>query len=130
LPRRALDVLLAEDNPVNQLVASAILHKRGHRVTIARDGREAVARARENRFDVVLMDVQMPEMNGLEATAVLRADQANGATYVPIIALTAHAMQGDGDRCRAAGMDAYLTKPVQAGALIAMVERLGMREAA
>jgi two-component system sensor histidine kinase/response regulator len=129
-PRRSLDILLAEDNPVNQLVASAILQKRGHRVTIAKDGREAVARARESRFDVVLMDVQMPEMNGLEATAALRADQANGAAFVPIIALTAHAMQGDGDRCLAAGMDAYLTKPVQAGALIALVERLGMREAA
>jgi CheY-like chemotaxis protein len=129
-PRRSLDILLAEDNPVNQLVASAILHKRGHRVTIARDGREAVARARESRFDVVVMDVQMPEMNGLEATAVLRADQANGAARIPIIALTAHAMQGDGDRCLAAGMDAYLTKPVQAGALIALVERLGIREAA
>jgi signal transduction histidine kinase/ligand-binding sensor domain-containing protein/DNA-binding NarL/FixJ family response regulator len=129
-PHRALDILLAEDNPVNQLVASAILHKRGHRVTIAGNGREAVARVRERRYDVVLMDVQMPEMNGLEATAALRADEAGGAAHVPIIALTAHAMQGDGERCLAAGMDAYLTKPVQAGALIAEVERLGIRAAA
>ena len=124
-PRQVLNVLLAEDNPVNQLVASAILQKRGHRVTIAKDGREAVAQATTSRFDVILMDVQMPEMNGLEATAALREREAEGTERVPIIALTAHAMQGDGERCLAAGMDAYLTKPVQAGKLIAVVERLG-----
>jgi CheY-like chemotaxis protein len=123
---QVLNVLLAEDHPVNQLVASAILQKRGHRVTIAKDGLEAIAHAAATRFDVILMDVQMPEMNGLEATAHIRAREADGAR-VPIIALTAHAMQGDGDRCLAAGMDAYLTKPVQAGALVAAVEQLAAR---
>jgi CheY-like chemotaxis protein len=93
-------VLLAEDNLVNQRLAASLLQRRGHKVTIANNGREAVAAIERTAFDVVLMDVQMPEMGGFEATAAIRALERNGEHRVPIIAMTAHAMKGDRERAR------------------------------
>jgi PAS domain S-box-containing protein len=107
-------VLLAEDNAVNQKLVVRLLEKRGHEVTIAADGREAVAAAEREPFDVVLMDVQMPELGGFEATAAIRERERVRGGHVPIVAMTAHAMKGDRERCLAAGMDGYIAKPVQA----------------
>jgi PAS domain S-box-containing protein len=125
VPARRLRVLVAEDNPVNQQVARGILEKRGHAVVVVGDGREALAalapHAREP-FDVVLMDVQMPEMDGLDATRAVRARERGTITHVPIVAMTAHAMEGDRERCLDAGMDGYVTKPVEAERLIEAVE--------
>ncbi len=124
-PARSLRILLAEDNPVNQHVAKRILEKRGHRVTVVGNGREAVAALAPEaagRFDVVLMDVQMPEMDGLDATVAIRAREKGTATRVPIVAMTAHAMEGDRERCLQAGMDGYVTKPVEADRLFEAVE--------
>ncbi len=118
-PGRCLRVLLAEDNLVNQRLAVRVLEKAGHAVTVANNGREALAAMDRHEFDVVLMDVQMPEMDGLEAVAAIRKRQAETARpHVPVIALTAHAMKGDRDRCLAAGMDAYLSKPLHAADLL------------
>jgi signal transduction histidine kinase/CheY-like chemotaxis protein len=123
LPERRLEVLLAEDNVVNQRLAATLLQRRGHKVTIAANGREAVDAAAHRRFDVVLMDVQMPEMGGFEATAAIRRhEQADGGARTPIVAMTAHAMTGDRDRCLAAGMDDYVTKPLDSRRLCAVVE--------
>ena len=118
-----LRILLVEDNPANQKLATYILQDRGHIVEIAGDGQEAVYLTQENRYDVILMDVQMPGMNGLEATAAIRRRE-DGGKRVPIIAMTAHAMRGDRDRCLAAGMDGYLSKPVNAKEMIGLVESL------
>jgi len=123
---RPLRVLLVEDNPVNQRLAHEILRRRGHRVTVAENGREALDRLSETTFDIVLMDVQMPEMNGLDATCAIRAGEQATGRHVPIVAMTAHAMAGDRERCLAAGMDEYLTKPIRAEALISHVERFAM----
>ena len=121
---RSLHVLLAEDNRVNQLLAITILEKRGHSVVVANDGKAALRALETDRFDLVLMDLQMPEMGGLEATAAIREkEQANGR-HLPIVAMTAHAMKGDRERCLEGGMDAYLPKPIQAKALIQMIEEL------
>ncbi|QXD16610.1 response regulator [Rhodocaloribacter litoris] len=116
-PARSLHILLAEDNPVNQKVAVHILEKEGHRVTVAANGHEAVAAWERDTFDLVLMDVQMPEMNGFEAAAAIRAREDGHARRTPIIALTARAMQGDREACLEAGMDGYLSKPIQLGEL-------------
>lgn len=110
-----LRVLVAEDNPVNQKLAVKLLEKQGHTVYLAADGAEAVALFERHRPDVVLMDVMMPNMNGLDATAAIRR-MPNGAT-VPIIAMTANAMHGDRETCLAAGMSAYLAKPVRTSEL-------------
>jgi two-component system, sensor histidine kinase and response regulator len=119
-----LRVLLAEDNAVNQKVASRLLEKQGHLVTIASDGRAALdALSREN-FDLVLMDVQMPEMDGFEATAAIRAQERETGKHLPIIAMTAHAMQGDRERCMAAGMDDYIAKPIKFRELTDLLEKL------
>jgi CheY-like chemotaxis protein/HPt (histidine-containing phosphotransfer) domain-containing protein len=118
-------VLLAEDNVVNQRLAASLLERRGHHVTIAANGREAVAAAAHRAFDAVLMDVQMPEMGGFEATAAIRArERDTGGGRVPIIAMTAHAMKGDRERCLDSGMDEYLTKPLDSHRLCAIVEAL------
>jgi PAS domain S-box-containing protein len=117
-----LRVLLAEDNPVNRTVATRTLEKRGHWVRAVVSGAEAVAAFEDETFDVVLMDVQMPIMDGLEATALIRKKENAALGRVPIIALTAHAMKGDRERCLAAGMDDYLTKPFKAADLIRAVE--------
>ncbi len=122
--RRPLLVLLAEDNQVNQRLAVRLLEKEGHAVVVACNGREAVAACRRQRFDLVLMDVQMPEMDGIEATAVLRAGEDEAGRKIPIVALTAHAMKGDRERCLAAGMDDYLPKPIQPADLRAMIEKV------
>ena len=118
-----LRILLVEDNPANQKLATYILQDRGHVVEIAGDGQEAIYLTEQNRYDVILMDVQMPGMNGLEATAAIRKRE-DGGSRVPIIAMTAHAMRGDRDRCLAAGMDGYLSKPVNAQEMIGLVESL------
>ena len=124
-PSRALRVLLAEDNYINQVVAVAQLESFGHKVVVAGDGAEAVARFRDETFDVLLMDVQMPAMDGLEATRKIRAIEGQrGAGHVPIIAMTAQALSGDREDCMAAGMDDYLTKPIQAENLGAALGRL------
>jgi PAS domain S-box-containing protein len=106
------DILLAEDNPINQKLTRHLLSKQGHRVTVVADGEEALAAVRERRFDVVLMDIQMPKISGLEATETIRREEMSTGDHVPIIALTAHAMKGDLERCLRAGMDGYLAKPV------------------
>jgi CheY-like chemotaxis protein len=108
-----LRILLAEDNLINQKVAVGILEAVGHQVAVVHSGKEAVAALERQPFDVVLMDVQMPEMDGFQATAAIRAAQRGTGRHTPIIALTARAMKGDQERCLAAGMDDYVSKPVQ-----------------
>jgi len=120
--KRKLRILLGEDNPVNQLVASRLLEKEGHHVTVAPDGREVLAALSRENFNVVLMDVQMPEMDGFEATTAIRTRERDTDSHVPIIAMTAHAMQGDRERCIAAGMDSYISKPIKIGELIELLE--------
>jgi two-component system sensor histidine kinase/response regulator len=124
---RRLHILLAEDKPVNQKLAVRLLEKRGHTVEVAANGREAltcIELAPPGRFDLVLMDIQMPEMDGFEATAAIRKQEIGTGAHIPIIAMTAHAMQGDRERCLAAGMDGYVAKPIEPQALFATVETL------
>jgi PAS domain S-box-containing protein len=125
--RRALRILVAEDNAVNRRLVVILLEKRGHLVTAVEDGRaavEAVAAARPG-FDVVLMDLQMPGMSGLEATQVIRAREGESGARLPIVALTAHALDGDRQRCLDAGMDDYLAKPIDVAELVETIERFG-----
>jgi PAS domain S-box-containing protein len=130
-PLRPLRVLLVEDSLVNQKLVKALLEREGHRVAVANDGQEAVAAFRTTPFDLVLMDVQMPQMDGLEATAAIRQAEKPKGTHVPIIAMTAHAMQGDRERCLEAGMDDYLAKPVRAQRLFdTIAEVVGQAAAA
>jgi signal transduction histidine kinase/ActR/RegA family two-component response regulator len=128
IPRssRRFRVLLAEDNPVNQKVTGRLLERMGHRVDIAGDGRQAVEAVKQAAYDVVLMDCQMPEMDGYTATEVIRS--LNGMSALPIIAMTAHAMAEDRNRCLAAGMDDYLSKPISAGRLHHFLETLPDRD--
>ncbi len=112
VPTAVLHVLVAEDNAVNQRLALRLLEKRGHRVTVTADGREAVEAIANNKFDLVLMDIQMPKMDGFEATAIVREKEMHDGGHIPIIALTANAMKGDRERCLASGMDGYLSKPI------------------
>lgn len=121
--RGPLRILLVEDNLANQKLAAYILRDRGHDVETAGDGEQAVLLTQQTRYDVILMDVQMPRMNGLEATEAIRRG-ASGNRQTPIIAMTAYAMNGDRERCLAAGMDEYLSKPLNAPQMIALVERL------
>jgi CheY-like chemotaxis protein len=121
---------LAEDNLVNQRVAVRLLEKRGHQVTVVHTGREAVQAALAQSFDAILMDVQMPELDGFEATAAIREAERATGRQVHIVAMTAHAMKGDRERCLAAGMNDYVSKPLQADALFAAVERCGPSTAA
>jgi signal transduction histidine kinase/streptogramin lyase/ActR/RegA family two-component response regulator len=123
-------ILVAEDNRVNELLMVRVLEKGGHQVTIARTGKDAVAAFEEGSFDLVFMDVQMPEMDGLEATRLIRQHETAGGRHVPIIALTAHAGASDEQSCLSAGMDSYLSKPVQPARLYAAIEEmLGAKEA-
>jgi CheY-like chemotaxis protein len=117
-----VNILLAEDNIVNQRVAVGLLRRRGHRVTVANNGREAVAALMHEPFDLVLMDVQMPEMGGLEATTAIRDHEWKTGGHTRIVAMTAHAMTGDRERCLAAGMDGYLSKPINQALLFQVVE--------
>jgi two-component system, sensor histidine kinase and response regulator len=118
-----LHILLAEDNIVNQRVALRILERQGYRVAVANNGVEALKAMQEHVFDLVLMDIQMPEMSGFEATARIRQNEHPGGNHVPIIAMTAHAMTGDRERCLDSGMDDYISKPARAATLIQMVEK-------
>ena len=121
--KRQLRILLAEDNVVNQTLALRLLAKLGHQVDIAGNGEEALALHARNRYDLVLMDVQMPVMGGFDATARIRKREAAGAPHTPIVAMTAHAMKGDRERCIEAGMDGYLSKPVHAPDLVTELNR-------
>ena len=132
--RQPLQLLLAEDNEVNQKLALAILKKQGHSVVVARNGREAVEAVEREAFDAVLMDVQMPEMSGLEAARAIRQLESAGqlaagrecypTQALPIIAMTAHAMTGDRERCLEAGMNSYLSKPIQPDLLLKTLDEL------
>ena len=121
---RRSHILLVEDNVVNQRVASGLLTRRGHHVTVAQDGREALARLDQETFDLVLMDLQMPVMGGLDATAAIRLRERSTGQHLRIVAMTAHAMSSDRERCLAAGMDGYLAKPFYMVELLARVEAL------
>ncbi len=126
--RGRLRILVAEDNPVNRRLATLLLEKRGHDVTAVENGAQAVRSFRERRFDLVLMDVQMPEMDGFEATRRIREAEHGTDRHTPVVALTAHALRGDRERCLEAGMDTYLAKPLDAKALFDTVEALGRPE--
>jgi PAS domain S-box-containing protein len=117
-------ILLVEDNAVNQTLAVRLLEKRGYIVTVAGNGRAAVAALESASFDVVLMDIQMPEMDGFEATAAIRAKERSTRRHIPIIAMTAHTLKGDQERCLAAGMDGYVSKPIRTSELFATIENL------
>jgi two-component system sensor histidine kinase/response regulator len=119
---RGLRVLLAEDNSVNQKLGVRLLERRGYAVVVAETGRAALEALAKQPFDLVLMDVQMPEMDGLEATALIREREKTTGKHIPIIAMTANAMIGDRERCLAAGMDAYVSKPIQIRELLAVIE--------
>jgi len=121
---RRLRILLAEDNAVNQMLTSRLIEKRNHEVTIVGDGREALAALEKDHFDLVLMDVQMPGVDGLQATAAIREKEQSSAGHLPIIAMTAHAMKGDRERCLAAGMDGYVPKPIRPSELFREIQRL------
>jgi len=121
-PARPLRILLAEDSPVNQEVAVGLLKLRGHQVEVANNGREALERLAHQAFDVVLMDVEMPEMDGLQATVRLREVEHGQARSTPVVAMTAHAMKGFQEQCAAAGMNAYISKPVKAHELFQTVD--------
>ena len=122
--QRVLRILLAEDNRVNQKLATRLLEREGHSVVLATDGREAVALWQKEAFDLVLMDVQMPEMDGLQATRRIRELEAGSSGHTPIVAMTANAMKGDEEACLEAGMDAYLSKPIQRDRFSALLERM------
>ena len=128
LGARRLSILVAEDHPVNQKYALRVLQKLGHDVTLANDGTEVLAMLKDSRYDAVLMDVQMPNMSGLEATAAIRAREAAEGGHLHIIAMTANAMQGDREMCVAAGMDDYLTKPIRVDQLVAALYNVAARQ--
>jgi CheY-like chemotaxis protein len=125
---RQLSVLLAEDNPVNRLLAVKLLEKLGHRVVTVNDGRQAVDRLARETFDVVLMDVQMPELNGFEATAEIRRNERYTGRHQFIAAMTAHALKGDRERCLDGGMDSYISKPIDRDALSAVLAEAAAHE--
>jgi two-component system, sensor histidine kinase and response regulator len=118
----SLSFLVAEDNVVNQTLIARLLVKRGHSVVLAQNGREALEILEKQPFDIVLMDVQMPEMDGFEATKRIREKEKVSGAHQPIIALTAHAMKGDEERCLAEGMDGYVTKPIKLEELFSVIE--------
>jgi two-component system, sensor histidine kinase and response regulator len=115
---------LAEDNVVNQTVAVRMLEKCGYEVEVAGTGQDALSALAQRSFDLVLMDVQMPELDGFETAVLIRAQERATGAHLPIIALTAHAMKGDQERCLAAGIDGYLTKPLKAADLYAAIDQL------
>jgi len=123
-PRRSLKVLLAEDNAINARLAQRLLQRLGHTVTHVTDGAQAVEAVRSGRWDAVLMDMQMPVLDGLDATRSIRSEESELGGRLPIIALTANAMKGDDEICLAAGMDAYLTKPIDLERLAEVLDEL------
>jgi CheY-like chemotaxis protein len=122
-PSRRFRILLAEDNLVNQRLAVRMLEKMGHQVVVAQTGQEALHSLRSEKFDLVLMDVQMPEMDGFAATREIRRREQGGQEHVSVIAMTAHAMKGDRESCLEAGMDDYLAKPINREELQQVIER-------
>jgi len=122
--QRPLRVLLAEDNPVNRLVLVRLIEKRGHRVVAVENGREALAALEQDSFDLVLMDIQMPEMDGLEATAAIRRREENSGRHLPIVAVTTYTTAEDRERCLRAGMDGFHGKPVEPARLFATMEQI------
>jgi CheY-like chemotaxis protein len=126
---RGRRILAAEDNPVNQRLLLEMLRKRGHSVVLTSNGLEAVEAFGRERFDIALFDVQMPEMSGLEATAAIRARERELGGHIPIVAITANAMQGDRERCLAAGMDAYIAKPIRRTELFEVIENMPIIQA-
>jgi signal transduction histidine kinase/CheY-like chemotaxis protein/ligand-binding sensor domain-containing protein len=122
--RQSLHILVAEDNPINQKLARAMLIKMGHEVTLVENGADALAKWSQARFDLIFMDVQMPEMDGFEATRQIRDRESSRHTHIPIIAMTANAMQGDRELCVASGMDDYVSKPISRRALTEAIERV------
>jgi two-component system sensor histidine kinase/response regulator len=125
--RPGLKILVAEDNPVNQQLAVRLLQKRGHTVVVAQDGQEALVALARDRFDLILMDVQMPGMGGFEATTAIRERERETGGRIPIVAMTARAMKGDREACLAAGMDAYVAKPISPKVLFDQIEALTNR---
>ncbi len=123
-PGRALCILLAEDNLVNQALARRMMQKRGHSVTVAANGLEALHALANHTFDLILMDVQMPQMGGFEAIQAIREKEQLAGGHIPIIALTAHAMRGDREKCLEAGADEYVSKPINRQELLEKIERL------
>jgi CheY-like chemotaxis protein len=122
------NILLAEDNLINQKMAIRLLQKMGHSVTVAQNGQQAVEMSEAEQFDLILMDVQMPDMDGLEATTAIRAREASGGGQrVPILAMTAFTMAGDSDRCIEAGMDGYISKPINTEELFEAIENIELR---
>jgi two-component system, sensor histidine kinase len=124
---QAVRILVVEDNPINQRVVSRLLEKHSHQVTVASNGRDALEALIETEFDIVLMDVQMPVMTGLEATEALREMERGSGRRIPVIAMTAHAMKGDRELCLASGMDGYISKPIQPKDLLAAIEKFALR---
>ena len=120
--KRRIRVLLAEDNPVNQTLTVRLLQKRGYEVSVVGDGRAAVEAFQKEDFQLVLMDLQMPEMDGFEATSAIREKERSTGRHIPIIAMTAHALKGDQDRCLAAGMDGYISKPIRTSEMFSTIE--------
>jgi two-component system, sensor histidine kinase and response regulator len=122
---RNLNILLAEDNPVNRVLAQKLLQKQGHTVTSVNNGIEALQlweQSQSRQFDIILMDVQMPEMDGLQAATRIRERELGTGAHIPIIAVTSHAMKGDRERCLAAGMDGYISKPINPGELAKVIQ--------
>jgi CheY-like chemotaxis protein len=119
-------VLLAEDNLINQKLAFGLLENLGCKVTIVNNGKEALAASSENQYDIIFMDVQMPEMDGLEATALIREHEKQTGIHTPIVAMTAHAMKGDREKCLDAGMDEYTTKPISLKSITETIKRLNI----
>jgi CheY-like chemotaxis protein len=123
-PLRSLEILVAEDNELNAQHLEQLLVRRGHGVRVASDGRQAIRLSREGAFDLMLLDVHMPEMDGFQVIRAIRERERSAATHLPVIALTARARREDRERCLAAGMDDFLTKPVSAAALWATIDRV------
>jgi CheY-like chemotaxis protein len=121
---RPLNILLVEDNVINYTLATRVLEKRGHTVTVAMSGTEALAAMETRSFDLVLMDVQMPGMDGFQATGIIRTRELALGRHTPIMAMTAHAMKGDRQRCLQAGMDGYVSKPINIAELFEEIDNL------
>src|SRR5262249_50078823 len=123
-PAKGLELLLVEDNLVNQKLAERVLAKMGHKVTIANNGKQGMELATSRKFDLILMDIQMPVMGGLEATARIREEEQKSGVHVPIVAMTAHAIKGDEEKYLSSGMDGYVSKPVNVERLRSEISRL------